>query len=168
MNEEDMRKFTEALTNVAKEVHDTKSSVNELHKRQNAADQRLEHLTKDHLQLKDSINNVSSEVRLMERIAQIEKDKNAETHSHLSNKIEDVRMDLRTNMGEIRNWQTDFTNKFMAHDAKEVADRKKLLITLVTILGGVALSLSVLLYQKIDGDIKALAFVWEMGKFWAS
>jgi len=168
MNEEEMRKLTEALNNVAKEVHDTKSSVNELHKRQNAADQRLEHLTKDHLQLKDSINTVSSEVRLMERIAQVEKDKNAETHSHLSNKIEDVRMDLRANMGEIRNWQTDFMNKFAEHDAKEVADRKKLLITLVTILGGVTLSLSVLLYQKIDGDIKALAFVQEIGKFWAS
>ena len=168
MNEEEMRKLTEALNNVAKEVHDTKSSVNELHKRQNAADQRLENLTKDHLQLKDSINTVSSEVRLMERIAQVEKDKNAQTHSHLSNKIEDVRMELRTNMGEIRSWQTDFMNKFSEHDAKEVADRKKLLITLVTILGGVALSLSVLLYQKIDGDIKALAFVQEIGKFWAS
>ena len=160
MNEEDMRKITDAIGAVAKEVHDTKSSVNELHKRQNAADQRLETLTKDHLQLRDSINSISSEVRIMDRIAQVEKDKNNEIHNTLGRKIEDVRQELRENMGEIRRWQEGFMDKFDQHDKKEVADRSKLMYTLLGLLGAAVSTLGVLLYQTLSADLKAVKYAF--------
>lgn len=78
------------LTAIAAEVHEIATSVKRLHERQSASDVRIENLHREHMQLKDRVEGVSAEVRLIQQAANMQQSANQQTHAAMAQATADL------------------------------------------------------------------------------
>lgn len=122
MTDEDLQQSIQQLSD---EVRSVLGTVEQIRDRQHASDKRIEELHKDHLQLKERVLSISSEMRLMEQAATMNKKAADGTHE------------------KMLNWVTDLSQKL----DKIIMG---LFISAITIIGG----LSVLLYQTLVAGVQ--------------
>lgn len=122
MTDEDLQQSIQQLSD---EVRSVLGTVEQIRDRQHVSDKRIEELHKDHLQLKDRVQSISSEMRLLEQAAMMNKKSADETQEKMSKSITDLSQKLdKITMG--------------------------LFISAITIIGG----LSVLLYQTLVAGVQ--------------